>query len=67
MNAKNRTKLTPVMCYLPPEMVAELDRVRGDNSRAEEIRQRLARSLKTKRPRIVLGRRPRPPKESDDE
>jgi len=59
MNAKNRTKLIPVMCYLPPEMVIELDKVRGDNSRAEEIRQRLARSLKTKRPKIVLGRRPK--------
>ena len=60
MNAKNRAKLTPVMCYLPTEMAEELDRVRGDNSRAEEIRQRLARSLKMKRAKILMGRRPKP-------
>lgn len=60
-----RTKLEAVTVYLTPELAAAVDRVRGKHSRANYIRDRLAKSLKTARPDVKMGRPKSKPPDPD--
>jgi metal-responsive CopG/Arc/MetJ family transcriptional regulator len=63
--SKKRTKLEAVTVYLPADLAAEIDRVRGKCSRANYIRDRLAKSLKTARPDVKMGRPKSKPPDPD--
>lgn len=57
----NRTLLVQVTVYLTPALAEAIDRGRGEKSRGVYIRDRLARSLKTEKPVVRIGRRKHKP------